>query len=123
MQKKILIIDDDIDILDSLQILLENEGYSIRVTHTADDARQVAVSHKPDLILLDLLLSGKDGAMVCQDLKKHPLTKHIPVVIMSAHPNVKKRAEICDADEFLAKPFEINDLLNAINRHIFSEKG
>ena len=70
------------------------------------------------LIFLDVLLSGQDGRIIAQYLKEHSKTKHIPIVMMSAHPDVSKTIAESKADDFLPKPFEITDLLECVKKHL-----
>lgn len=106
MKKKILIIDDDQDILEPLSLLLEDDGYKIMTTPKGDMAYTKVIEFKPDLILLDLLLSGSDGRKICKKLKADKVTKNIPIIMMSAHPGAKVDAKASGADAFIAKPFE-----------------
>lgn len=72
----------------------------------------------PDLILLDILLSGEDGREICQQLKSSARMKHIPVVLLSAHVKVHNAAERCGANAFLAKPFRMEELLEVVKKYI-----
>jgi len=115
--KKILIIDDNEDILDSLSILLEDQGYVISTFTKGEDAVKKAFVFSPDLIILDLLLSGKDGCDIVKLLRKFRTTKKIPIIMMSAHPSAEKSAKNCGADDFLAKPFDIDELLGVVRKY------
>ncbi len=114
MQKKILVIDDEIDILEFLAEILELEGYTVVTIDRADHAEQLLTADLPDLILLDVLLSGKDGRDIVKKLKHQAETRHIPVIMFSAHPNAEETARAAGADDFLAKPFELDELLKKI---------
>ncbi|MDQ6693234.1 MAG: response regulator, partial [Chloroflexota bacterium] len=72
----------------------------------------------PDLIILDILLSGHDGRTICKRLKSQESTKGVSIILISAHPEARATALDAGADDFVAKPFEIDDLLSAIARHI-----
>jgi len=113
--KNILVIDDDPSILEVVRLVLEAEEYQVTTATTAKYIDQLVVSH-PDLIILDILLSGEDGRTVCQTLKKNPLTEHIPVIMFSAHyrGNVSQVLEQSKADSFLPKPFDIHDLTDLV---------
>lgn len=117
-QHKILIVDDDIDILEPLQILLESEGYTIATTTKGEQTYTRIDSFKPDLILLDVLISGSDGRLICKKLKSTVNTKKIPVIMMSAHPSAKNDSGGSGADAFIAKPFEIEELIRLVRKHI-----
>jgi len=112
----ILVVDDDVDILNALKFLLEDEGYAVQIADKGDYAESLAMGNQvlPDLIVLDVLLSGKDGRLICQKLKSQDETKHIPIVMMSAHPNAEHSVKKVGADAFIAKPFSIDNLLSLI---------
>ncbi len=114
MKKKILIVDDDHDILESIKDLLEMENYEVITTEKGEETVSIATRVKPLVILLDLLLSGQDGATICTALKATKETRRIPVIIMSAHPTAKMQAIAAGANDFVAKPFDADDLLGKI---------
>ncbi|HLZ62284.1 MAG TPA: response regulator [Ktedonosporobacter sp.] len=116
-KKKILIIDDDPDILFSLQILLEDVGYAVE-TSDNDDGLRGPHDALPHLILLDLLLSGRDGSEITRQLKSQEQTRHIPIIMFSAHPSAGKLVLAAGADDFLPKPFERAELLARIACYI-----
>jgi DNA-binding response OmpR family regulator len=118
MNKHILIIEDDKGILDAVQMALEFEGYNITLADKGEYADELmkGTAPLPDLILLDILLSGMDGRLICKKLKKHSRTKHIPIIMMSAHPGAEKSVTEAGADKFLPKPFNIDDLLNTVKK-------
>lgn len=117
--KKILVVDDDPDILDALQFMLEYAGYEVKTTEKGEYAENLRDTNGglPDVIILDVLLSGKDGRLICQKLKSREETKRIPIIIISAHPNAKKSVAEVGADDFLAKPFDMDDLLTKIAKY------
>lgn len=118
--RHILIIDDDPDILDALQLTLESEGFSVKTSPNADhiDKLICADEQKPDLIILDVLLSGNDGRSLCKKLKSHATTRCIPVIMISAHPDAERTVKAVGADAFLAKPFEVENLLQKVANHV-----
>lgn len=111
-----MIADDDPGIVDAVEMLLEFEGYE--VTSTVDGATVLDMKEElPDLLLLlDIWMSGEDGRDICKKLKKDELTKGIPVIMISASRDVRDSAIAAGADDFLAKPFEIDELLQKIAR-------
>jgi DNA-binding response OmpR family regulator len=112
-QKKIMIADDDPGIVDAVEMLLEFEGY--QVTSTVNGATVLDMKDElPDLLLLDIWMSGEDGRDICKKLKHEPATKNIPVIMISASRDIMESAMASGADDFLAKPFEMNDLLQKI---------
>jgi DNA-binding response OmpR family regulator len=118
MTKKILVIDDDESILDAVSLILEENDYEVKSTLKAEEAYPKAIEFQPDLILLDVLLSGKDGREICKDLKEQSETKDIPVVMISAHPSARASVKEFGADDFIAKPFQVEDLLSSVEKHI-----
>lgn len=114
--KKILVIDDNIDILEAIKIILEEEGYEVIALDTGDNIfNAIDKNNLPDLVLLDLLLSGKDGITVIHELHAKEETKNIPIILNSAHPKVKDIWINSGASAFIAKPFDMKDLLALIN--------
>lgn len=120
MNKKILIVDDDADILDALQLLLEEKGYKVTISMKGEYAEKLAEGkgELPDLIVLDIMLGDKDGRVICRKLKSSKRTMNIPVILVSAHSSSKQSSLEAKATSFLAKPFETKALLQAIENHL-----
>ena len=119
MAKLILVVDDDESILEVVQIVLESEGYEVQTATNSAFLQQLASQPVlPDLILLDVLLSGEDGRDISQQLKADPQLQHIPVIMLSAHSEASKMADIGGADAFLEKPFDVDVLLDTVQRYI-----
>lgn len=120
MSKKILVIEDDKDIRETITYALEEENYEVVASENAKILKSIG-EIKPDLILLDNWLSDwksdANGEQLSRQLKTDPETKHIPVIIVSAVSNVKEIAEAGLADAFLRKPFDLNDLLKIVKKH------
>ncbi len=117
--KKILVVDDDPDILDALQFMLEDAGYEVKTTEKGDYAENLRDTNGglPDVIILDVLLSGKDGRLICQKLKSQDETRHIPIIMISAHPYARQSVTAVGADDFVAKPFDMDELLEKIAKY------
>src|SRR6185437_3428158 len=112
---QILLVDDDPDILDALQFVLEDTGYPVKTSLYGEYAEKLPEKEElPQLIILDVLLSGKDGRDICSKLKHNERTKHIPIIMISAHPNIKDTVINAGADAFLPKPFDITELLKTV---------
>ncbi len=120
MNKKILVIDDDPTILDALRFTLEFSGFEVITSEKGDYAENLKDSKDqfPSLIILDVLLSGKDGRTICKKLKSDKKTKAIPVIMISAHPGADKSVKEVGADEFLAKPFDVDVLLELVKKYV-----
>ena len=114
--KKIIVVDDDEGILEAFQILLESEGYDVQTSSDGDILAKLEDDNLPDLIILDVLLSGKDGREICKLLKDNPKTKSIPVLMVSAHPNVTESAKASGANEYIPKPFDMDELLSKVKK-------
>lgn len=116
MKKRILVVDDDKDILEVLEFILGDAGYEVESSEKGEFAGKLPQSNDslPNLIILDVLLSGLDGRDICRNLKKAKSTKNIPIIMMSAHPDAEKSSKKAGADDFLAKPFEMTSLLNKV---------
>ncbi|MBL4675199.1 MAG: response regulator [Mucilaginibacter sp.] len=111
--KRIMIADDDPGIVDAIEMLLEFEGYE--VSSTVDGSTVLDMRDElPDLLLLDIWMSGDDGRDICRKLKSIPSTKNIPVIMISASKDIEQSARDAGADDFIAKPFEMNTLLQKI---------
>ena len=120
--KKILLIDDDPDVIIVLQLLLKKKGYDVATASREEEAYKQVESFKPDLVVLDVLLSGVDGRTICKKLKDAPASRHIPIIMFSAHPGAQKNMEDFGADDFLPKPFESNKLLERIEAQLEKKK-
>ena len=117
VNEKILIVEDDDGIMDILNIILKRAGYE---TNSFSDGRPVMAGkyELPDLYLLDKQLSGVDGLDICRHLKEDPLTKNIPVIMVSANPQINVLSENAGADDYIEKPFTIETLLSTIKQHL-----
>lgn len=114
MSKRILVIDDDEAITIAFQVVLEMAGYEVTTSMNTDVIKKLTKKTLPDLILLDVLLSGADGRLVCKALKKDKLTKDIPIIMVSAHPSASKSTLEAGANGFISKPFEMKELLDTV---------
>jgi len=115
---KILVVDDDTDILSVMEILLTMKGFEVQVTSKGENTFPKIESFKPDLILLDVLISGHDGRVICKKLKSNKETSHIPVIMFSAHPGAAASIAEYGANDFIAKPFDVNNLMKKVNAQL-----
>jgi DNA-binding response OmpR family regulator len=118
MAKQIVIVDDDMNILEFMQLTLEYEGYDVRVSTSGKDIQQIRQSDLPDLILLDVKLAEEDGRVICKQLKTNEQTKDVPIIMLSAHVSERQLRQECPADDFLAKPFELDTLLAKVEKQL-----
>jgi DNA-binding response OmpR family regulator len=117
-QKKILVIDDEGDLLKLARTRLEASGYKVLTLDSGDHAVEFAKCEKPDLVLLDIVMPGKNGCQVCKELKADKDTGSIPVIVFTAqYPEeeyVKTNMEEIGADDYVLKPFDAQTLLAKI---------
>jgi len=114
-KQKILVVDDDSGIGEMLQTLLEFYGFEVVVTEKPDETEELIQAHEIDLVMLDMLISGVNGTDVCARLRKNEATEDIPVLMMSALHDAGPKCKSAGADDFIAKPFEMEDLVKTIN--------
>lgn len=126
VKKKILIIDDDFDYADALKIVLENQGYRVRHVNNIRDGRSSVQAEQPDLIILDVMMDRHtDGFDLCADLKSDDSCRTIPILMVTAVTektgfkfSPSTDGEYLQADEYVAKPVPVTDLLSRVNRLI-----
>ncbi|MDB5136838.1 MAG: response regulator [Mucilaginibacter sp.] len=115
MAKRILIIEDDEDILQVLETVLVYNDFTVKGLSRTDDILKLIEDYKPDLVLTDFLLSGTNGGKICQSIKGNKDICHIPVILISAYPELAISLGNFGFDAFLTKPFDINVLVSKIN--------
>jgi DNA-binding response OmpR family regulator len=116
--KRILVVDDDIDILCVVQLVLDSNGFEVVAISDWQQINAHIEEFKPDLILLDVSLGTQDGRNICKQLKSNINTKDISVILFSANHNVENSIPECLADYFISKPFDINNLIEGINTQL-----
>lgn len=112
-----MIVDDDPGIRDILKIIFERAGYEVWLEINGKFIYNDNFP-LPDIFLMDRYLSGMDGLDVCRHLKSQEYSKHVPVVIISASPDLAQVASQACADGFIEKPFDIKNLLSFVEKHI-----
>jgi DNA-binding response OmpR family regulator len=110
----ILVIDDNQDILLMLKAMLTIKGYLVSVKDNIKGLESSIKELNPDVILMDMLLSGADGRDVCKELRKNAAFAHISIVMISAHSHVQEECLEAGADYFMEKPFDMNSLIKII---------
>lgn len=116
-KKRILVVDDNPAILDVLKIMLEDEGYEVETTMGEVNMKDMG-AYLPDVLLLDIWMSGVDGRDICKLLKSTEATKHIPVIMISATKDIEAIAQSCGADDFISKPFQMKHLLEIVDKYV-----
>lgn len=117
LKRKIIVADDDPAICDALQFMLEEEGYEVKTTVNGETIYKMEKEF-PDLLLLDIWMSGQDGRDICKYLKKKQLTKKIPIIMISAGRDIARSAMEAGADDFIEKPFSMDDLLGKVAKYM-----
>jgi DNA-binding response OmpR family regulator len=116
------VVDDEADVLNLTRIILERANYEVQTVLSVEEAFSKIEESTPDLILLDVVLPDMDGCELCKRLKENPETSSIPVVMYSASGGDRTltRVREAGADDFLLKPFTVEQLLTTIQKHLRS---
>lgn len=119
-KKKILIVDDEPDIVETLKFLIESEGFESIVALDGEDALKKAKEENPDVIILDVMLPKINGYKVCRLLKFDSKYKHIPILMVTARSQEEDKiiGEETGADEYITKPFDINEVIQKIHAYL-----
>ena len=121
LRKRILIIDDDVDLLMLLERRLEKEGYTIETAASLLEAEEIIPNFTPHLVLLDINVNGEDGRHLCWKLKKTEDQYGIKVMLMSGYDYNTGRAALFGADELLPKPLHTDYLLHRMDAHLYPQ--
>ncbi|MBM4350274.1 MAG: response regulator [Deltaproteobacteria bacterium] len=121
-KKRILVVDDEVDLVETVRFSLELEGYDVLVAYNGEEALNQARKENPDLILLDLMLPKLDGYKVCRLLKFDERYKHIPILMLTAKTQEKDKATGMEtgANEYITKPFEMDELMKKVKNYLKS---
>lgn len=117
MSTKILVVENDSDILQMIGHVLSDEGYDPLLCKNEHGIFDVIREKKPDVILLDVVKPTDQGTVLCREIKAAETTKHIPVIVLSTHAQIDSVKEIC-ADEVIKKPFDIDYLLAVVREQL-----
>ena len=123
MTKKILIADDEPNIVISLEFLMQQSGYEIRMVDNGEDALRLAREFMPDVLLLDIMLPLKNGFQVCQMIREAPELNSIRIIMLTAKGRETEVAKglALGADAYVTKPFATRELLETIKRLLGEE--
>ncbi|HVA96711.1 MAG TPA: response regulator [Candidatus Acidoferrales bacterium] len=115
----VVVADDDLAILDAMKLMLELYNFDVE---TIEDGRVMTklVSIQPKLLLLDVCMSGVDGRDICRTVKATAATKDIPVILISASVDLANIVKDSGADDYLSKPFEMQDLISKVNKYLLN---
>lgn len=117
-KRKVLIADDEPNIVTALEFLLKRAGYEVRTATNGEEALALVESYRPDLVLIDVMMPGKSGYEVCQKMRERPEWQHIKIVMVTAkgrEAEVSKGLSL-GADLYVTKPFSTQELIAAVDR-------
>jgi DNA-binding response OmpR family regulator len=115
-KKTILVADDDVGILEALDMIFSDAGYAVKVAPNGQVALDLVHQSLPDLILLDLMMPIATGWDVMREVRADPRSKDVPVIILSADHNVAKKAAALQADDYCAKPFDVDEVVTKVEQ-------
>ena len=116
MASRVLIADDEANLLISLEYLLQRQGYEVSLARDGDQAMSMIRQQQPDLVVLDASMPGQSGYEVCQQVRADPALRHVRIVMLSAKARATDiaKGKALGADAFIVKPFSTDDLLNQV---------
>ena len=125
-QAKILLVDDDPDFVEATKTVLEGKSYQVVTAYNGDDGLKKVVEERPDLIILDVIMPGKDGFAVCKELKTDPryyFFSKIPVLMLTVYPDDRDKARLSllegmtmEAEDYIQKPATPEELLRRVEK-------
>jgi DNA-binding response OmpR family regulator len=119
MKRRILVIEDDDIVRDTIELLLRYKGFKVETSSTGLDIESKVIDFQPHLILTDIFLGESDGRVICQSLKNNPATSHIPVIIMSgAATDIYNTIAGVGANDIVLKPFDEQTLMTRVQRQL-----
>ena len=116
MDKSVLVVDDDDGLLETLQELLETEGYAVTLAHDGIEALKTLETLTPAVILLDLRMPRMDGVTFAHELQRRERLRSLYIIVLTANLYARRTADEMGANDFLAKPFDINELLEKVEQ-------
>jgi DNA-binding response OmpR family regulator len=116
--KKILVVDDDKDLLANMKVFLKLQGYNVAATTSCNEGLDILHSFQPDLIFLDINVGDEDGREMCRKIKGQAEYQHIPVILISANHEDLKTYLDYGANAYLKKPFALSGLINNLNNYL-----
>ena len=113
MKKKVLVIENNRDIRDIVSFILEEAGFKCLGIPEPEKIDHVGKFH-PDIILVDEFINSKPGHRLCHRIKQHKTLRHLPVIILSTASNIEVIAKECNANDFVSKPFDMDELITKV---------
>ena len=118
MLKRILILDDDPDTLEAIKEILSYSGFEVKTAPSSDPLNETIAEYDPHLLLIDMLLQGKNGGDICKALKLSEKTADLKIILISAYPGLTGAHAKYLCNDFIAKPFDMNVLIDKVNQQI-----
>ncbi|NGP53532.1 response regulator [Thioalkalivibrio sp. XN8] len=124
MASRVLIADDEANLLISLEYLLQREGYDVSLARDGDQALKLIRQQQPDLVVLDATMPGQSGYEVCQQVRADPALRHIPIVMLSARARETDiaKGKALGADAYIVKPFATGDLVHQVRKLLGADR-
>ena len=122
-KRKVLIVDDEQDVLKVLKVRLKANGFNVVLASDSIEAFTMASKEKPDLIILDIMLPGGGGFVVAERLKQSQATHSIPIIFLTGVPGGEEKAYQLGASGYVMKPYHPDELLETIQRALERNKG
>jgi DNA-binding response OmpR family regulator len=117
--KKILVLDDDKDILEIISFILTEFGYEVRTRSGGETIFEDIKAYQPDLLLMDVMLAGLDGRVICRRIKENELTRFLPVILISGTHDLSESMNAFGApNDYIAKPYDMTLLLNRVKKQL-----
>ncbi len=119
MKKRVLVIDDDDDILTILNFIFEEEGYDVIVLNQEISVEEIKLIH-PDVVLLDVMIKGsaRTGDQICHEIKSKSITKDLPVILISAEYDLSLLAAKAGANGYIRKPFNVDSVISQVKEFL-----
>ncbi|NGX17720.1 response regulator [Wenzhouxiangella sp. XN24] len=124
MASRVLIADDEANLLISLEYLLQRQGYDVSLARDGDQTMKLIRQQPPDLVILDATMPGQSGFEVCQQVRADPALRHIPIVMLSARARETDiaKGKALGADAYIVKPFSTADLVNQVRQLLGADR-
>lgn len=117
VKKKVLVVENNYDIRDIVAYILEEEGFEC-MGISEPESMIGLLAFKPDIILIDEFINSQPGHRLCVKIKQHESLRHVPVIILSTANNIELIVEECKADDYIRKPFDVDEIVGKVNRII-----
>ena len=123
MSQEILIVDDESNIVLSLEFLMKQAGYAVRTARDGHEALTALEERLPDLLLLDVMMPGKDGYEICQEIRRRADWGHLPIIMLTAKGRDVEREKglAMGADDYITKPFSTQEVVETVQSILASE--